>query len=193
MCPAMHAPTLSGARGRLRVAARRAAWGAGMAWAAVVVAGCSFGGSHVMAPFPASTLRAASPVGRSWVFRTEVPGAAPQSQAVRVAAADAAGATLELRTVTAAGPQDPPTVRRATWAELEGHAHYPEGATVVDTEVVAVPAGRFRCARYTVTGEDGMRMRAWFAVNLPGAPVLQIVDRAGVEQSRTVLVAFTAP
>ena len=90
-------------------------------------------------------------------------------------------------------PSGAPQRQQVSWEDLEGHAHYGENATVVDEAVAEVPAGRFRCLRYTVKGAGDARMVAWFAVTLPGPPVLQVLWRGDAEVSRTELMAFTLP
>jgi hypothetical protein len=159
----------------------------------ILAAGCSFGSGYAQPPFSAQLIRASSGEGRSWHFRTTELGKPPTERALRFAEVGPDGAVFESVALKDGQPVGEAKSQRVTWDELEAHAHYGEHATVVDDVVVAVPAGRFRCLRYTVKGPGGVKVVAAFATTLPGPPVLQEVWRGEVETSRTELVAFTVP
>ena len=82
-----------------------------------------------------------------------------------------------------------------TWQELWSHATYPaELSTIVDEEVT-VPAGTFACKRYDVlsTGTKLLATRAWFATELPGAPVKIEAYDGGELQITSVLEKHENP
>lgn len=155
--------------------------------------GCTFGSTYAPPPFPAQLIRAATGEGRSWHFRTTEPGKPATERLLRFAEVGAEGAAFESVAMVNGASSGAPQRQQVSWEDLEGHAHYAENATVVDDAVVEVPAGRFRCVRYTVKGEGGARMVAWFAATLPGPPVLQVLWRGEREVSRTELLSYTVP
>ena len=50
------------------------------------------------------------------------------------------------------------------------------------------PAGSFACKLYKVDGDDGVTVRAWFATDLPGAPVRLEISRGDAVVTRMVLL-----
>lgn len=60
-----------------------------------------------------------------------------------------------------------PASYRASWAELQAHAAFPEDRTEITRETIFTEAGVFDCLRYTVEGVGEF----WFAVDLPGMPI----------------------
>lgn len=70
----------------------------------------------------------------------------------------------------------------AAWKELQAHASYPEKNTLLSRDKVKTVAGAFDCWLYTHTSEkEGKTMvnRTWFAVSMPGPPVLMISQVEG--------------
>jgi len=146
---------------------------------------------HVDPPFPAAQIRDATRPGRRYTWRVEV-GGETTVRAVTFAAADPEGAVLHSVQVALDGTVlQPNTEARATWAELESHAHFPAGHTTASGAWVDVPAGAFDALVYTVDDGSGGTRTYWFARDLPGAPVR--VEASGGEgvQMRMELIDHT--
>ena len=106
---------------------------------------------------------------------------------VVMAEVDDQGTQMTAKTFSPEGePLGDPQVRRIEWGDLVEHATYPaEGTTTSEVEV-EVPAGSFDAWLYEVRVEspDGMRItRAWFAPELPGAPVRHEIEENGERTS----------
>lgn len=149
-----------------------------LAGAALAAAGCrpdpvppAGAGDIAPIPYPAERIRAATGVGRTYLFAVTLPNGQTARRQLRFAAVDAQGGTIESTMLAPDGaPLGVPEVKQVTWTELESHAHFPAAATEVTEETVETPAGRFEAALYTVR-EEGKVARYWFAKDLPGAPV----------------------
>ena len=78
-----------------------------------------------------------------------------------------------------------------TWEQLVAHATYPKEATEITNVAIDLPIGHRDCFLYTVTEEpEGVLTvtRAWFAKDLPGAPVKHEIIRGTSVFSRMVMV-----
>jgi hypothetical protein len=88
---------------------------------------------------------------------------------------------------------------QTTWDELESHAYYDVATSRVARGKITTSMGEHEALVFTQTTEKGGAKhvdRAWFALDLPGAPVryeksvdgeqlmtMEIVDRAVVEET----------
>jgi hypothetical protein len=139
-------------------------------------------------PFTAAQIRAATTAGRSYEFRMEAAGQPAQLHRITFVEVTSDSATAEAIDLDGEGqPLGEPQRGTSTWAELVAHASYPRASTVISDETIEVPAGKFACMLYTVV-EGPMRKRTYFARELPGAPVLMVVEQDGqVVQTLTLL------
>jgi hypothetical protein len=139
-------------------------------------------------PFTAEQIRDATRPGRSYEFKLEASGKPAVIHRVTFVEVSAEHATAEAVDLDETGNVlGAPERGKSTWKELVGHAAYPRASTVISNEMVEVPAGQFACMLYTVV-EGPTRTRTYFAKDLPGAPVLMIVEQAGqVVQTLTLL------
>ena len=93
---------------------------------------------------------------------------------------DADGAVQEFQTTDREGRAiGEPTLRRASWLDLQHHASQPASATVIDEIDLELPFGTEACWRYTVSTPDGSAT-FWFAKDRPGMPV-QVEEMQGGE------------
>lgn len=142
-------------------------------------------------PFPADEIREATQEGRTYVWRVTTPDGVSLRKVV-FRDVEEKGASVEALNSTESGqPLSDLSRAPVTWAELESHAHYPAPSTVVEEETITVPAGTYSTWRYTVTLEtqEGVQVtRAWFALELPGAPVRHEVELDGVLSSKMELI-----
>lgn len=145
-------------------------------------------------PFSGAEIRDATHPFRTYVYRREEAGQPAKTYRMRFVDVDERGCRMEATFLDDEGqPLSEPMFSEATWEELVAHASYPKDATVIRDVEVEVPAGTFDAWLYTVTEDkDGAAVvtRAYFAKALPGAPVLHVVTRDGVEVSRLVLLAY---
>ncbi len=130
------------------------------------------------APYSAAQIRAATGVGRTYVWRVTAKDAPVTTHHIVFEAVDEAGCTLRVEDHDEAGQVVwGPETASSTWAELESHGRFPKDAMTVRREPVTVPAGTFEARLYEVAmpPEEGapgpMVVRFWFADALPGAPV----------------------
>ncbi len=141
-------------------------------------------------PFSAEQIRDATPQGRSYTFKEWQGEGAPTLRKITFHAPDAKGVGISSKAATSTTTAAP---HRVSWAELVGHASYPAAQTQIEDAEVQVPAGRFRARHYTVrtpTPKGLQETDAWFAVDLPGAPVQHEVRLNGRRVSRMQLVAY---
>lgn len=141
-------------------------------------------------PYTANQIRGAMPRGFRCVYVT-TEGEDVVKSVWTVLASDVDGASIEFRTLDAAGTEvGEPEVRRSAWTELRDHAQFPAALTTIQDATIEVPAGAFECWLYTLTVEaDGGTTvrRFWFAKEKPGAPVRFETVRDGALVSRSVL------
>lgn len=147
-------------------------------------------------PFPAEQIRAATPVGRTYVFRFDEDGAQRFERWVfeRV---DERGYVSTSTPVDEAGqPVGEPERSEGTWEELERHAHFPLDQTTIQNARLGLPIGNFRCQLYVVTAEENgqsVLSRFWFATDLPGAPVRMVREVDGEPVLTMMLVDHEPP
>jgi hypothetical protein len=143
-------------------------------------------------PFTAEQIRAATKPGRTYEFKLEAAGQPAMLVHIEFVEATAEGAVTESTTFDAAGaPLGAPERGTATWDELVQHASYPKASTVISEDDVEVPAGKFRCALYTVSEGDTLT-RVYFARELPGAPVLLVSEKDGKPVKTMTLMRHVA-
>jgi len=157
--------------------------------ATLALAACACSAELAPVPYPAARIHEATASGRGYLFRLESPGAPTKRMRMRFDAVDDSGAALVRTEWAEADPEPAPTAAtRVTWQELEAHAHYPRDRTTITSESVQTPAGIFPCKLYTVNAGDGTTTRAWFAVDLPGAPVRMEISKGNKLVLRMLLL-----
>jgi hypothetical protein len=143
---------------------------------------------HAPTPYTAAQIRTACRHGRRSTFLTEAPGNQPSSMTFTFLDPTDDGCTLE---ISGSATRRVP----ATWKGFQAHASFPDSQTRISRETIEVPAGRYHCMHYTVTGPAGAKDNVtdlWFAHELPGPPVLREVRESGQVVSRMVLVEHEA-
>ncbi|MCH8250843.1 MAG: hypothetical protein IID36_00165 [Planctomycetes bacterium] len=143
-------------------------------------------------PFSAAQIREATRVGRTYRFRIEGPDAPTGYRRMRFTSVTDEGCTME---VTSLDLNDSslgePRVAQYSWDELVQHAAWPKAATEITDVDIETPLGKKACWLYTVREtRDGSDVvtRAWFATDLPGAPVRLEVKQDGEPVSKMLLV-----
>lgn len=148
---------------------------------------------HAPTPFSAADIAAACGPGRVTTYRVSRQDGPTVLLRWEFTSADDEGAESVSETFDTEGRSlGPAETSTARWVDLQRHASTPADLTTVEADEVEVPAGRFRCWRYTVQGDGGHSV-SWFAVGLPGPPVRRIEVRDGVEVSEMTLVAVEDP
>lgn len=139
--------------------------------------------SHAPVPFEASAIRAATAPGRTYIFLVTEDGGPKKRRKIEFVKVDDEGTTMRITNQDLFGhTKGEPKDARVTWAELMSHATYPADATTITNAEVNVAAGRYESKLYTVTETikgAAQTTRAWFALELPGAPVKHEVERDG--------------
>lgn len=144
-------------------------------------------------PFSAAVIRDGTREGQTNVVRVTTPEAV-RYHTVRFENVDPEGADIRIAMHSEGEVPDLAVspAHRATWKELEGHAFYPRADTIREEREVTVPAGTFAAWLFVRTFEDkGVPTvtRSYFAKDLPGAPVLHIVERNGAFVMKHELVS----
>lgn len=127
-------------------------------------------------PFTAEQIRQATHPGRTYIYEVTTPGQPVRRRRMLFTKVSGSKVTVQTGLIDEAGQpigEHEPVV--STWDDLVAHATYPAEKTVVDDDAITTPTGSFKCQRYTVTGEAEVT-RAWFARELPGAPVMLVVE-----------------
>ena len=147
-------------------------------------------------PFTAAEIRAATPAGRTYVFRFDQ-GGERRFERYTFERVDDAGFSSASTPVDENGRPVGETRRReGTWEELESHGHFPAERTTIVNAQLTIPLGSFRCRLYAVTSqEDGREVvtRYWFANELPGAPVRMVREVDGEPELEMLVVAHELP
>lgn len=127
---------------------------------------------HLPTPFTAEEIRLACPPGRTLRYAHERSGQPTVIRVTRYVSVEADGCIQESWQESPDGgaPLNEPERSTATWLDLQQHASFPAATTTRDEEEIEVPAGRFKCWRYTRV-DDRVTWRFWFARDLPGSPV----------------------
>jgi len=140
--------------------------------------------SHVLAagkaptPYTADEIRAASPEGRTSLFRITGGG---RTLLVRFRFGESDAETCRMETLQLDADKQPlakPSSVNARWRDLQAHASFDKSSVKIGEESVEVPFGKFACLLYTVTGPKGVQ-RFYFAKELPGPPVKMEVEVGG--------------
>lgn len=144
-------------------------------------------------PFSAAEIAEGCQPGRVSVYRITEQDAPSIDLQWEFTVADDAHAEYQTGPVGDSGtPLMPPATARVLWTELQAHASYPEDQTSIEVETIEIPAGTFRCWKYTV--DDGRIVStAWFALDLPGPPARKIDTVDGVEVSSMTLLGYVDP
>jgi hypothetical protein len=142
-------------------------------------------------PFTADQIRGATKVGRTYTWRVRSEGRSLLRKLVFTAVSDTEAIT-EAKNLTEEGAQiGEPQRSTTTWEGFVKHASWPADSTRITDERITVEAGEFDCMLYTVSEQkDGksIHTRAWFARELPGAPVRMIVHIDGSEAMNLELI-----
>jgi len=140
------------------------------------------------APFSADQIRAAMPVGTTWVFRIETAGMPVEVSEWTVTAATEDSVTIRTVARNEAGEEVKPAIEETSdFEQLLSHARFPAAATVRREGSVDVPAGQFETISFEVSTSQGemTSLRSFhFAKNKPGPPVLFTAQTNGREVFR---------
>lgn len=136
-------------------------------------------GQVASAPFTWEQIRAATKNGRTYRYRVEIPGKPPKERVLTFTKVDENGAEIF------AGGDAP---RRMGWPALQKDAEFPRDKVTTREESVKLPAGKFDCIVYEVTGSNGEVWTYFFAKSLPGAPVLFYTEQDGKRVKTTTLL-----
>ena len=133
------------------------------------------------APYPYSVydIRAGCPLGRLIEYRIEKAGAPVRVEQWAFSPLDNDTVKVTTTAFDAEGkPDGAPTTESAKWTDLHEHARFPQSATQISNESLALPAGTFDVMKYVVT--KGTEVKTyWFARSLPGPPVKVEVVKDG--------------
>lgn len=145
------------------------------------------------APFTAADVRSMTRTGRAWVFRLDSETAPALWRRVVATSVDADGCRLAATLLNADGHAlGEPQVRHVTWQDFVDEVLPPADASV-DELVLDTPIGELHARVYAWSREAGdgstLTTRAWFAVELPGAPLRWEMEREGRVISRLTLEA----
>ncbi len=153
------------------------------------------GFSEAPHPFTAEEIRAATREGRTYTFRVEAVGQPVTWREMRFTDVTDEGCTITHRQWTEGEQPEEMPSHTQTWEELWSHATYPAELSTLVEETITVPAGTYACTRYDVlsTGSKLLSTRAWFARELPGAPVKLEAYEDGELQITTVLEKHENP
>lgn len=150
---------------------------------------------HAPTPYSAAEIREGCPAGRVNVYDYEMNGRLVRTRSRFLEEADGKARYSTVVVDAENQPLGEERVETAGWEELQGHASFPAAGTVITEEVLELPAGKFICWRYEVTGQtEGAEpkrqvMRLWFAQDLPGPPVQMVQEVDGEVKLRMMLVA----
>jgi hypothetical protein len=143
-------------------------------------------------PFSAEQIRGATPNGRTYIFRmTEADGGVITRRVVFSDVSDETASIEAIMLDEYGEPLGESDKNVVTWEDLVTHASYPRDHTVISDASVEVPAGTYAAKLYTVTErKEGKQQvtRAWFAKDLPGAPVKHVVEVDGTPVATMELV-----
>ena len=131
---------------------------------------------HLPTPFSAEEIRRGCPAGRMIKFLIETPDKPISYQVFDFKEGTEESAHFEAYTLdengNVIGPKNNATLK---WTDLQAHASYAKKNTTVNREFKTIASGTFDCWQYTMTTEDHGKTkesRYWFAIALPGPPIL---------------------
>jgi hypothetical protein len=132
-------------------------------------------------PFTIEQIRAAMPEGTDLRMRVEEQGKPPAVLHWRVTRSDDSGLTVSAELLDNEGHLVANQGEKSSsWPEILGHASFPAAATKRHEGEIMVPAGTFHSIDYQVAGEGGVTTIYRFAKELPGPPVLMVVEKDGL-------------
>lgn len=136
-------------------------------------------------PYTAEQIRDAHPDGTELKFLVHQTDADAVVQVMRFGGATAEGTTVESWTETRDGVRVGASKKqRAGWQELRDHAAYDAALTARERSACSVKAGDYECWHYTVRAADKADQTVqhfYFAIDMPGPPVLLVVQRGDDE------------
>ncbi|MFT4709439.1 MAG: hypothetical protein ACI8Q9_000559 [Planctomycetota bacterium] len=146
---------------------------------------------HLPTPFSASDIRDSCTEGSFRVFSMETPEGI-FTQTLLFGEGDSEGAPFAVVMTDSEGveivKQDMP---HTAWTEFQSHASCETETTILTREMMTTGAGEFDCWVYRSDGPMGMAVTNYFAVDLPGPPVLSLgVGADGTQLVRTELTDY---
>ena len=146
---------------------------------------------HLPTPFSASDIRDSCTEGAFRSFSMETPKGA-FTRTLTFGKGDSEGAPFSMTMTDSEGveivTQDFP---QTPWTQFQSHASCAIETTTLTREMVTTPAGEFDCWVYRTEGQSGSTGTNYFAVNLPGPPVLSLaVAPDGEQVERTELIDY---
>ncbi len=146
-------------------------------------------------PFTAAQIRDATQAGRTYVWKLTAEGRSFRRR-LKFVEVDAEQATTEAVNLLDDGnPLGETELKTQTWDDFVKHAAWPKDGTTITDDHITVGAGEFDCMLYTIDEQkEGQHVvtRAWFAKNLPGAPVKMIVEVDGKQVTELELLEHSA-
>lgn len=129
---------------------------------------------HAPTPYSAAEIREACPAGRVIKFRIEEPGKPVMFSVLTFGQGDKENAMYEAGGLDENGkPLGEKKKASTPWKELQSHASFPAADTTIERAEKQVGATTYDCWHYVVKSEDGKEVTDyWFAVKLPGPPIL---------------------
>ena len=148
---------------------------------------------HATPPFTAAQIREATPPGRAYTWRVARATGPAVIRRLEFADVTETGCTTIATNATEDGFMLGEDTDNPTWDDLVSHALWPDGVTEIAEASLSTPAGEFeRCMLYTVQmGSD--TIKAWFAPELPGAPVQLNMERGDQVTMSMVLTHHELP
>jgi hypothetical protein len=146
---------------------------------------------HLPTPFSSELIRESCTAGAFREFHV-VSNGMELTQKLTFRQGDDLGAAFHVSLTGADGGEPQESNAPFTlWTKFQSHASYPAAETTVDLATVSVPAGTFDCWLYTQTDQLGTVSETYFAIELPGPPVLSTSRTAeGSEITRLELLSF---
>ncbi len=156
---------------------------------------CAASDGSVRPPFTAEEIRDATHAGRTYTWRLSAEGRVFVRRLKFIEVSKDSATTEAVNLGPNGAAMSEPEVKTTTWPEFVKHAAWPKDGTVITEDRITVPAGAFDCLLYTITEtRDGKPTvtRAWFAKDLPGAPVKMIVEVGGTLVTQLELLEHQA-
>jgi hypothetical protein len=141
--------------------------------------GAALAAAQLPTPYTDEQLREAHPEGKVRVFRIDVPGQPSFVNTMTFSECDAAGTTVASQRTTLEGkPMGASVTQRSAWTELRDHALFDAADTTRERATLATARGDVACWLY-VNHKTGATTRFWFAVDVPGPPLLLEIEKDG--------------
>lgn len=144
-------------------------------------------------PLPPGALKAHLRSGSYIVMRVQEPDKQPYLLKTVFAEVDDEGCDMvDTRIELVTKRQLDTKKHRATWLELESHAHFPKYNTVITAEKLDTRLGTLDTLKYEV--RYGVKLiQMWFAPSLPGPPVRFETSVEGAQTYRMDMVETNRP